>query len=199
MHHEYETIVIARPDLDDATVGAVLDKLESVVSDNGGHILDRDDWGKRKMAYAIDKQLKGHYIRMHLAAPATVIAELERRIRLEDQLVRFMTVQLAKAVNVEERAEAAAVIRAAREEEARKRAEAEAAAVFGEVHVHEAELPGLRHDGAGPLAGLVVVRHVRTHFFFGEVAGEFLQLQLLVVEGEVDHRGLLPMQTFARL
>ena len=128
MHHEYETIVIARPDLDDATVGAVLDKLESVVSDNGGHILDRDDWGKRKMAYAIDKQLKGHYIRMHLAAPATVIAELERRIRLEDQLVRFMTVQLAKAVNVEERAEAAAVIRAAREEEARKRAEAEAAA-----------------------------------------------------------------------
>ena len=128
MHHEYETIVIARPDADDATIDTLITKLETIVSDGGGKVLDRDDWGKRKLAYTIDKQQKGHYVRMHLAAPADVIAKLERRIRLEDQLVRFMTIQLAKSIDVDERAEAAAVVRAAREEEARKRAEAEAAA-----------------------------------------------------------------------
>lgn len=126
--HEYETILIARPEIDDASMTTLLDKLEAVVSGEGGRVLDRDDWGKRKLAYPIEKQAKGHYIRLHLAAPATAIAELERRIRIEDQLVRFMTVQLGRAVDVEERAEAAAQARQAREEEARKRAEAEAAA-----------------------------------------------------------------------
>jgi len=128
VHHEYETIVIARPDLDASAVGAVIEKLEGIVSANGGQILDRDDWGKRKMAYAIDNHLKGHYVRMHIAAPASTIAHLERRIRLEDNLVRFMTIQLAHGIDVDAKAEAAAVVRAAREEEARKKAEAEAAA-----------------------------------------------------------------------
>jgi small subunit ribosomal protein S6 len=138
VHHEYETIVIARPDLDDATIDALLTKLEGIVTDAGGKVLDRDDWGKRKLAYSIAKSAKGHYVRMHLAAPADVIAQLERRIRLEDQLVRFMTIQLAKAIDVDERAEAAAVVRAAREEEARKRAEAEAAAAAAAAE-YEAE------------------------------------------------------------
>ena len=138
MHHEYETIVIARSDMDDGAVGAVIEKLEGIVTGNGGHILDRDDWGKRKLAYAIENQLKGHYVRMHLAAAPEVIAELERRIRLEDSLVRFMTVQLATAINVDERAEATAVVRAAREEEARKKAEAEAAAAAAAAQ-YEAE------------------------------------------------------------
>lgn len=128
MHHEYETIVIARPDVDEPTIDALISKLESIVTDAGGRILDRDDWGKRKLAYNIEKQQKGHYVRLHMASAPTVIAELERRIRLEDKLVRFMTIQLAKSIDVDERAEAAAVVRAAREEEARKRAEAEAAA-----------------------------------------------------------------------
>ena len=137
-HHEYETILIARPEIDDATMTTLLDKLEAVVSSEGGRVLDRDDWGKRKLAYPIKKQQKGHYVRLHLAAPPTVIVELERRIRIEDQLVRFMTVQLGTAIDVDARAEAAAQARSIREEEARKRAEAEAAAAAAAAE-YEAE------------------------------------------------------------
>ncbi len=137
-HHEYETILIARPEIDDATMTSLLDKLEAVVAGEGGRVLDRDDWGKRKLAYPIEKQQKGHYVRLHVAAPPTAIAELERRIRIEDLLVRFMTVQLGRAVDVEARAEAAAQARLVREEEARKRAEAEAAAAAAAAE-YEAE------------------------------------------------------------
>jgi small subunit ribosomal protein S6 len=144
-HHEYETIVIARPELDDAAVTTIVEKLEAVVSSQGGRVLDRDDWGKRKLAYPIAKQQKGHYVRLHIAAPPSCIAELERRIRIEDQLIRFMTVQLGEAVDVEARAEAAAQARTIREEEARRRAEAEAAAAAAAAE-YEAEQRALGLD-----------------------------------------------------
>ena len=144
-HHEYETIVIARPELDDAAVATIVEKLEAVVSNEGGRILDRDDWGKRKLAFPIEKQQKGHYVRLHIAAPPSAILELERRIRIEDQLIRFMTVQLGQAVDVEARAEAAAQARTLREEEARRRAEAEAAAAAAAAE-YEAEQRALGLD-----------------------------------------------------
>ncbi len=128
LHHEYETILILRPGLDDGALDAILDKLEAIVKTAEGHILDRDDWGKRKLAYPIDKQLKGHYIRMNFIVTADIIAEIERRIRIEDGIVRFMTVRLANTVDIEARVEEAAVERKAREDEAKRRAEAEAEA-----------------------------------------------------------------------
>ena len=129
LSHEYETILILRPDVEGATVNALADKFEGVLTDKGGHILDREDWGSRKLAYPIAKHLRGHYVRMNFLAPAETIAELERRIRIEDGIVRFMTVRLADAVDVPTRIEEAAVQRARRlEEEKRRAAEAAAAA-----------------------------------------------------------------------
>lgn len=128
LSHEYETILILRPELDEGAIGTIVEKLEGVVTSGEGHILDRDDWGKRKLAYPIEKQLKGHYIRMNYLSTTDIIAEIERRIRIEDGIVRFMTVRLANAVDVSTRVEEAAVTRAKREEEAKRRAEAEAEA-----------------------------------------------------------------------
>ncbi len=124
LSHEYETIIIVRPDIEESAVGAIAEKFEGVLTDAGGHILDREDWGSRKLAYPIAKHLRGHYVRMNFLAPAEIIGELERRIRIEDSIVRFMTVRLADAVDVPTRIEEAAVQRQQREEEARRRAEA---------------------------------------------------------------------------
>lgn len=129
LSHEYETILIMRPDVEDSTVGTLAEKLEGVLTDGGGHILDRELWGSRKLAYPITKHLRGNYVRMSFLAPAAAIRELERRIRIEDGIVRFMTVRLADAVDVPARIEEAAVQRAKRlEDEERRAAEAAAAA-----------------------------------------------------------------------
>lgn len=131
LSHEYETIIIVRPDIEDSSVFAIAEKIEAIVSGNGGHVLDREDWGKRKLAYPIAKQQKGHYLRLLFLAPAELVAEVERRIRNEEAVMRFMTVRQGTDVDVATRIEQAAVQRAQREEEQRRRA-AEAALGLGD-------------------------------------------------------------------
>lgn len=131
LSHEYETIVVVRPDIEDSSVFAIIEKFEQIVLGKAGHILDREDWGKRKLAYPIAKHQKGHYIRLLFLATSPVVAELERRIRNEDQVIRFMTVRVATEVDVPVRIEQAAVQRAQREEELKRRA-AEAALGLGD-------------------------------------------------------------------
>ncbi len=131
LSHEYETIVVVRPDIEDSSVFAIIEKFEQIVLGKAGHILDREDWGKRKLAYPIAKHQKGHYIRLLFLATSSVVAELERRIRNEDQVIRFMTVRVATEVDVPVRIEQAAVQRAQREEELKRRA-AEAALGLGD-------------------------------------------------------------------
>ena len=131
LSHEYETIVVVRPDIEDSSVFAIIEKFEQIVLGKGGNILDREDWGKRKLAYPISKHQKGHYVRVLFLAPSEVVAELERRIRNEDQVIRFMTVRVGTDVDVPTRIEQAAVQRAQREEEMKRRA-AEAALGLGD-------------------------------------------------------------------
>jgi len=142
LHHEYETIVIVRPDVEDSGVATLAEKFEGVLTEQGGHILDRENWGSRKLAYPIAKHLRGHFIRLSYLAGASHIAELERRMRIEDAVIRFMTVRLADSVDVPTRIEEASVQRAQREEEERRRAaeqaerdrlEAERVALEGEA------------------------------------------------------------------
>ncbi|MEM6929252.1 MAG: 30S ribosomal protein S6, partial [Myxococcota bacterium] len=80
LHHEYETIVIVRPDVEESSVSALAEKFEGVLTEQGGHILDRENWGSRKLAYPIAKHLRGHFIRMNYLAGSSSIAELERRM-----------------------------------------------------------------------------------------------------------------------
>jgi small subunit ribosomal protein S6 len=128
MLHEYELTLIVRADLDDAVIEGLIGKIEAVVAENEGHILLRDDWGKRKLAYPIQKQLKGHYFLVNFLSSAAQVDELERKIRIEDKIVRFMTVRIADAVDVETRLEEAEIARKQLAEQARLKAEAEAQA-----------------------------------------------------------------------
>jgi len=126
LFHEYETVIIIRPDLDDADTNTIIEKFEGIIANRGGHLLLRDDWGKRKMAYAIQNHQKGHYVLLNHLSPASLIAELERIIRNEDRAIRFMTVLMDSDVDVPERLEQAAEVRAPREAEAKAKSEEEA-------------------------------------------------------------------------
>ncbi len=122
-HNEYETIVILRPDLDDSVTTGLIEKLEQIITGQGGHILLRDDWGKRKLAYPIAKHQKGHYTLIAHLAPPELVTELERRIRNEDSIIRFLTSKVDDAVDVPVRMEQMAEQRRIREEQDRLRRE----------------------------------------------------------------------------
>lgn len=140
LFHEYETTVIIRPDLDDADTTAIIEKFEAIIDAQGGHLLLRDDWGKKKLAYTIQNHQKGHYTLLNHLSPASLITELERNIRNEDRVIRFMTVLMDRDVDVPDRLERAAEVRAQRaaEEQARAEEEARRAAEAAEREAYEA-------------------------------------------------------------
>ncbi len=134
--NEYETTYVARPDLTDEQMTRITQKIEGLVQSGGGTLLVAEDWGKRKLAYLIKKQLRGHYIYVNYCGPAPIVLEIERNLRLEDNLLRFLTVKLESDVVPEDRRvlaeerrrmriERMAALKAEEEAEARYRAEAE--------------------------------------------------------------------------
>lgn len=144
--HEYETVVIFRPDLDDAVTKEHTEKLEAVIAENKGTMLLTDDWGKRKLAYEIENHQKGHYVLYNFLGNPTAIDEIERRIRINDSIIRFMTVKLEDNVDIPTRVASAAEERARREEEARVRAEEAAAEA---ARIAELEAAAEAHRGQG--------------------------------------------------
>jgi small subunit ribosomal protein S6 len=92
---KYEAFIIIDPDLSDDTVVAVDDKLKNIVTSNGGAVLDYVPWGKKKLAYPVKKRTRGHYVLMEFAGAAGLVAELERNMRLDERVLKFITVKLA--------------------------------------------------------------------------------------------------------
>lgn len=136
--NEYETIYVVRPDLTDDVMTKITSKFESVVTERGGTMLVSEDWGKRKLAYLINKHQRGQFIYLNYVGPAVLVGEMERNLGLEDNLLRFLTVKLGEDVEVESRRalaeerkrlriERMAAIKAEEEAEARYRSEAEEA------------------------------------------------------------------------
>lgn len=90
----YETVFIARQDLGDAQVKAITEGAEKIIKDAKGKILKTENWGLRTLAYKINKNKKGHYVLIEADAPAEAIIEVERTLRLNEEVVRYMTIKL---------------------------------------------------------------------------------------------------------
>lgn len=92
----YETVFIARQDVSAKQVEDYAKAFGKIVNDNGGEVKRTESWGLRTLAYKIKKNRKGHYTLMHLDAPAKAIAEMERNIRLNEDVLRHLTVRIEK-------------------------------------------------------------------------------------------------------
>jgi small subunit ribosomal protein S6 len=150
---EYETTFIVQPEISDDVRDAFLAKLDAIVAEKGGVRLMLDDWGKRKLAYEIGNFQKGHYYSLKYLDTGPTVSELERALKLEEAILRFLTVRVADDVtDIETRKADAAeeerklrerleAERAAREEEerARRESEARAAAEAAEAGVADDE------------------------------------------------------------
>lgn len=117
LQNEYETVIIIRPDLDDAVTQGIVENLKTVIAENGGTLLYPDDWGKKKLAYPIKRHQKGHYVLFSYCAAATMVAEFERKIRNQDDIIRFLTAKVGEAVDVDDRKEKALEFKAKRDAE----------------------------------------------------------------------------------
>ena len=130
MRH-YETTYILRPNLGEDQFTEIIERTNAIVTDDGGSIIDIDRLGIKKLSYEIKKETQGYYVYMNYAARGTTISELERIFRIDDSLLRYLTIKLADAIDKagidEEIEKIAAEIAAVEAAEAEKLAEAQAA------------------------------------------------------------------------
>jgi small subunit ribosomal protein S6 len=91
---KYETIFILQPELSEDDIKSVTAKAQDVISSYKGECLRMDDWGIRKLAYPIKKSARGRYYYLRFDGESALIAELERRLRLDDKVLRYQSVNI---------------------------------------------------------------------------------------------------------
>jgi small subunit ribosomal protein S6 len=90
----YEHVMIARQDLSNSQAEALIEHFGSVLADNDGKLLENEYWGVKTMAYKINKNRKGHYAFLRTDAPVAAIQEMERLMRLHDDVMRVLTIKV---------------------------------------------------------------------------------------------------------
>ena len=90
----YEHVFIARQDLSNAQAEGLMDHFGAILSDNGGSVTHQEYWGVETMAYKINKNRKGHYAYMRTDAPSDAVQEMERLMRLHDDVMRVLTIKV---------------------------------------------------------------------------------------------------------
>jgi small subunit ribosomal protein S6 len=125
--NEYELIYVARPQLAAPELESLSEKVSGLIAKQQGEVLVTEDWGRRKMAYPINKNEHGQYNYINFVAPAEAPIGIERLLGLDDSFLRYMTVRLGENVDVEDRRVNAEAKRKERDE--RRAAEAEAEAI----------------------------------------------------------------------
>lgn len=100
MRH-YETIFIVHPELSDEETTAVVEKFSGILEAGGAFLVRQDHWGRRRLAYAVKKQSKGYYVLFEYGADAPAVAEMERNFKIDEQVIRFITVKIDDSFDLE--------------------------------------------------------------------------------------------------
>lgn len=87
---EYEVVFIIHPELDDSAFKEIIERVKGWVTEAGGQVSNTDVWGKRKLAYPIRKQNEGQYVLMKTKMPPAFCSELERNLKLQEPVMRFL-------------------------------------------------------------------------------------------------------------
>jgi small subunit ribosomal protein S6 len=90
----YETMFICRQDMTPEAVNDLSKQLSSVIADGEGKVVKTDNWGLKTLAYKIQKNKKGYYVLLDIDAPAPTVLEMERQIRINEDVLRYMTIRV---------------------------------------------------------------------------------------------------------
>ena len=92
----YESVLVFRQDLTEPQVKEKAENYANVIKELGGNVKSTEFWGLKNLAYVIRKNRKAHYVMMNVEMPGTAIAELERRCRIDEDIIRFLNVRVEK-------------------------------------------------------------------------------------------------------
>jgi len=98
MNH-YETIYIVNPTLDDDSLKEAIDKFSNLIKKLKGYIVKVNEWGKRKLAYEVKRFDKGYYVVLDFCALPKMVTELERNLKLDDRILKYITVKIDENVD----------------------------------------------------------------------------------------------------
>ncbi len=90
----YESVFIARQDISAAQAEGLTETFSQIISSNGGNVVSVENWGLRSISYRIKKNRKGHYVLMNIDAPAPALHEMERQMRIHEDVLRNMTIRV---------------------------------------------------------------------------------------------------------
>lgn len=108
----YETIFILRPNVGEDEINRVVESTTKIIVDEKGSIIELNKWGMKKLAYLIKKESLGYYVYCDYAGTPAAVAEIERKFRIDDAVLKYMTIKTAKAITEEGIEEAQAAIAA---------------------------------------------------------------------------------------
>ena len=120
----YEVVAIVLADLNEDDINALIERIQTIITDRKGVIAKLDKWGKRHLAYEIKKHRDGFYFLIDFAGDGAIVNEIERNCKIDDRVIKFMTVKKEGATTAEGIAQEAAAAEARR---AQAKAESEAA------------------------------------------------------------------------
>ena len=127
----YETVYILRPDLGEAQIKETAKRFEAIIASGGGELIESDEWGIRELTYNIKRERRGYYIRLDYVAPSPVVNEVERNLKLADNVLRYLSVLVSPEAD-------AASLRSEIEARDRRIAEARAASAAAAASSAEA-------------------------------------------------------------
>ena len=90
----YELTYIVNAVLSDEQVKSVVKRIGKFIEENGGEILDVDEWGSRRLSYPINKKRNGYYVNLYMKAPGEIISRLERSLEIDDDILRYITLRM---------------------------------------------------------------------------------------------------------
>ena len=114
----YETIVIIDPDLSNEQRLPIFERLKDLIVQQGGFLVIVDEWGDKRLAYEIKKRSHGYYVRLDFCGTGALVNEMERFFRIDERVLKYMTVLLDKDVDVEKIKENMAEAEASKEQTA---------------------------------------------------------------------------------
>lgn len=97
----YEKVMILDPNLEDSVAEETVTRVKDVITKQGGEIFNVDNWGRRKLAYELNKHQKGNYFLLTFKAPPATILELEKLCKVVDTIIKFMVVRYEKKQQIE--------------------------------------------------------------------------------------------------
>lgn len=122
----YETIAILRPNAGEEAINKVIETTTKIITDEKGSVIELNKWGMKKLAYLIEKESLGYYFYLDYAATPAAVSEIERKYRIDDVVLKYMTIKTAATITEEGVAEAVAAVSAREASAAAATEEAEA-------------------------------------------------------------------------